>query len=210
MATIVGNIQSLGPSGWEGGGLQPWYYNPGAAFLNDKSYMPRPPKIPNKWDQLRNKPKPVKPARPVAGGATGGGGSATPTTPTVTSTIRPTNIYTPQMTQAAVNNAVAQNTPDFRFAMKANYTPGVSRSAGSMAAAMPSVTGDILGQRKSAAEIPLLDEIANQKHMMAGQVGRESESLAMANLLSRLNALKQRDALNNLGTSSNLLLSLLG
>ena len=109
--------------------------------------------------------------------------------------ITPQSIYTPQQTQWAVNQAVAENTPDLRSAMKQFDRPGVSRSAGTMAAAMPTVANAQLAQREAAAQIPLLDEIANQKHLLTGEVAREGQALDMAGLLNRLNATRGQQQL---------------
>lgn len=131
--------------------------------------------------------------------------------------ISPSPIYTPNMTQLAVNQAVADNTPDLRNAMKAFDRPGVSRSAGTVAAAMPTVAASQLAQREAAATIPMLDEIANQKHQLAGEVAREQQALEMGNLLNRLNQTRQQQQIGNaqnqlgqLGNGLSLLQSLLG
>lgn len=210
MATIISpGLQSTSWGG--GGGMLPWYYDPNA--WQQSTDFNRTGKTPGG----RRIPQPTLPSGGIgggtnplpslpSGGGTGGGGG----TPTVQTSITPTNIYTPQMTAQAVNQAVASNTPDMRFAMKQNTQPGVSRSAGTMAGAMPAFSKAALSQRQAAAEIPLLDEIANQKHMMAGQVARENEGLQLANLLSRLQSLRDRESLGNAGNLQNILLSMLG
>lgn len=206
-----------------GGGFQPWYYSPGAAFTGiNANWQGTKPKKPGYWDQMRQgtdnggmsqygKGKPsFGGGRPTGAGGGGGSGASPTGQATVQTTITPQSIYTPQMTQQAVNQATATNTPDMRWAMKQNMRPGTSRSAGSMAAAMPGFSGDILTGNKAQAEIPLLDEIANQKHLLGGQVAREDQALSLANLMSRLNSLNQRKALNSAGNAQNILLSMLG
>lgn len=135
----------------------------------------------------------------------------------VQTNITPQSIYTPQMTQWAVNQAVAENTPDLRSAMKQFDRPGVSRSAGTMAAALPTVASAQLAQREAASQIPLLDEIANQKHLLTGEVAREGQALEMGGMLNRLNATRQQQQLagrqndlNQLQQNGGLLQALLG
>lgn len=163
-------------------------------------------------------------AAPPVSGATPAAGTGTvpPAAPysnqsQVQTNITPQSIYTPEMTQWAVNQAVADNTPDLRNAMKQFDRPGVSRGSGTMAAAMPAVAASQLAQREAAANIPFLDNMANQKHMMSGEIARENQALEMGNLLNRLNSTRQQEYLggrqndlSQLAQNSSLLQSLFG
>lgn len=184
----------------------------------DKQYLP-----PATGYQQTAAP-PAGGAAPTAPGATTGAvpmPAAAPPLPgtqsQVQTNITPQSIYTPEMTQWAVNQAVADNTPDLRNAMKQFDRPGVSRSAGTMAAAMPAVAASQLAQREAAANIPFLDNMANQKHMMSGEIARENQALEMGNLLNRLNSTRQQqylggrqNDLSQLAQNSSLLQSLFG
>ncbi len=213
MATVLtGNMQSNYPGPTAPG--QPWYYDQNQSAFNFNNYAPRRPILGGPTTPVAQPaaPTPTTAPRPTLPRPTSPSGTTPAPTamPTVQTTITPTNLYTPQMTQAAVNQAIASNTPDSRFAQKANYTPGVSRSAGTLAAATPALTQGIWAQRQGAAEIPLLDEIANQKHMLAGQVGRENEAQSLASLMQRLNLLHQQESNNSASNYQSVLMSLLG
>lgn len=212
MPTVLNSFTDQWPGAIAPG--QPWNYSPGSSFLGinanwqgKKPLNQAPAPKPNGGMSSNGKPKPNFGG---GGGGTGGSGAPANGQANVQTTITPQSIYTPQMTQQATNQAVATNTPDMRMAMKQNTQPGISRSAGSMAAAMPGFSQSALTGNKAQAEIPLLDEIANQKHLMGGQVAREDQALSLANLMSRLNSLNQRQALNSAGNAQNILLSLLG
>lgn len=144
--------------------------------------------------------QPIAPVHTPAptGGSAGGTASPTPapTSPgqsTVTTSINPSPIYTPTMTQQAVNQAMAtaaQRANPY-FAQKQFDSPGMSRTAGSMAAAMPSIA-DALAQGHSAATaLPFADAAANAAHMLAGQSAQDQEGLGLAGINQSLSEMQQ-------------------
>jgi hypothetical protein len=155
----------------------------------------------------------AKPATPAAPGpqqpAPGNGPAAPGGPPTVQTSINPTPIYTPQMTNQAVNQAFATAMPDLNSVVKQFDRPGVSRSAGTMAAAMPQMAEGALTAMQAQAEIPLQDMMANQQHLMAGEVAREQQGLDLANLLARNQQIATRGQLGMQGQNMNLLLQAL-
>lgn len=114
--------------------------------------------------------------------------------PKVETTVTPQDVYTPAMTRQATNLGVAQaqSAANPRFAQKQFDRPGVSRSAGSMSAAMP----QIMGARSQAAQIPIqqgfTDAATNAQNRLQGETARESEGLGLGSLLARQNALSQQ------------------
>jgi hypothetical protein len=180
---------------------------------------PATPTPPPWWQQVINQPgihlaNPTEwgADQPPQQGATGGGGfnSNTGGTAQINPSINPQAIYSPEMTKHAVNQAVAANTPDLRSAMKMFDRPGLSRSAGTVSAAMPFVAEQALAGRQAASEIPLRDEIANQRHLLSGEVAREGEVQGLYDLLNRLNSLNQRNYLSDLNRNLSLADSLFG
>jgi len=111
--------------------------------------------------------------------------------------INPTAPYTQQMTNAAVNNAFAANTPDLNYAMKAFDRPGVSRSAGTAGAAIGSL-GQLAGnQMQAQAQIPFGDYFANQQSMLGGETAREGAALDQYGLMNQLTGANNQLALGN-------------
>lgn len=106
----------------------------------------------------------------------------------VQSSITPAPIYSPQMTQGAVNNAVAEQhrLGDFDYLQKMTDAPGRSRDAGTMYAAMRPMAQTDVAARRARAEIPLQDMFANTGNMMRGQLAQDREALGWGNLASRL------------------------
>jgi hypothetical protein len=147
---------------------------------------------------------PQGPAAPgTPGGAPGG-------PPTVQTSITPTPIYTPQMTNQAVNQSFATAMPDLNSVVKQFDRPGVSRSAGTLAAAMPQMAEGALTAMQAQAEIPLQDMMANQQHLLAGETAREQEGLDLANLLARQGQIQARGQLGLQGQNYNLINALAG
>lgn len=119
--------------------------------------------------------------------AMGAGTATQDATPTIQTSINPANIYSSDDTQHAINQSVAQGQmqADPYSALKQFDRPGVSRSAGSLARALPSMAQ---GQSQAAfapGQIGLADAGANAQNMLQGQVGREGEGLGLANILAR-------------------------
>jgi hypothetical protein len=94
-----------------------------------------------------------------------------------TSSVTPTGVYTPQMTQQAVNQyrAYGAQQADPRLQQKQFDSPGRSLDAGTMAAAMPGITQAQFGGMQQAAQTPLQDMLANQQQLLSGQVGQQNE-----------------------------------
>lgn len=109
-------------------------------------------------------------------------------TPQTSITVPPEGIYSPRQTQAATSQAIAAQHArgDLRQAMKQFDRPGISRSAGSVAAALPTVMQANTAAAQAATSIPLLDAIANAQHILGAQQARENEAIGMGGLGMRL------------------------
>lgn len=126
---------------------------------------------------------------------------------TVNTSITPQNIYSPQQTQEAVNQAVASSSMPLpwlqnRFAgagMNVNSPATISR------AMVPYGQGIAQGQIASA-QIPLQDITANAQHYSAGEQARENEGLDWARLMTSAQGMNQNARLNTLSS----LLGMLG
>lgn len=105
----------------------------------------------------------------------------------VTTPIQAGNLYDPQHTQWARNQLVADaNRNSLRFLQKPFDRPGVARSAGSIAAAMPG-----FGQSKMAAMLagiqqPFADDMANAQFNLSGQSAQFQDTLGQAGNLNQL------------------------
>lgn len=121
----------------------------------------------------------------------------------IQTSITPEAVYSPWMTQAAVNTAVARQhqLSDPRQLMKRTDRPGSSRGAGALLAAIPGMAEGDLGERRARAEIPLEDFFANAGNILRGQTGRDREALGYANLGARLlgNEIDTQNAAAGLG-----------
>lgn len=108
-----------------------------------------------------------------------------PGTGQIQTSITPRNVFSDHLTRAASNQAQAdaQVLADPRTAMKQFDRPGVSRSAASLYRSMPSIVAALQQGAESSAGIPLADYATNQQNMMAGEVARNQEFQALANLL---------------------------
>lgn len=114
-------------------------------------------------------------------------------------------VYSPQQTQMAVNQAVSDARVSPYSAMKQYDRPGVSRSKSNQYRAAPTIAaGFSLGQQQ-AAGIPLADEIANQQNHMAGQLAQHQEYTGLAGLLLKQLALQQYAGQSQLGNIGSLL-----
>lgn len=115
------------------------------------------------------------------------------TTPNIQTTITPQNVFTPQQTTSAVNQAIAQAQMQAnpRLLMKQLDRPGVSRSAGQLAAIAPQAQ-DIMSQAALAAQqIPFSDAATNAQNMLRGETARDQEGLGLAQILAQMNAANQ-------------------
>lgn len=112
-----------------------------------------------------------------------------PAGPHYNATIAPQNIYTPQHTAVAQNQALASaaQQADPRWNMKQFSGLGRSQDAGTAAAAMPGIAQALSQGNAMAGAYQIGDTLANQQNLLAGQIGRESEGTALGNLLQRLN-----------------------
>ncbi len=110
--------------------------------------------------------------------------NAAPTGPTMPGSFNPAPVYTPRMTGAGTNLAVAEQhqAGNLPHLMKAFDRPGVSRDAGQMSAAMPQVAQHNIQAAKARAGIPLDDLFANQQNLLRGQLGGERERLGYLGL----------------------------
>lgn len=122
------------------------------------------------------------------------------------------DIYSPRQTRAATNQAIAAQhaQADLRQAMKQFDRPGISRSAGSAAAALPTVVQANMGAAQAAVGIPLLDAIANAQHVLGAQTARENEAIGWGNLGMRLREGATRYDAQNQAAMLQPLLTILG
>lgn len=130
----------------------------------------------------------------------------------INTSITPQNIYTPQQTTAATNQAVAaqhaQGDPYAQF--KRFDRPGVSRGAQTGAMALPGIMAGKLGAANAAAMLPFEDAQANAQHVLSGQLAREGEALDWGNLLARLEETQSRLRTSGIQPGLSLLNALLG
>lgn len=103
----------------------------------------------------------------------------------INTSIQPRNIFTPQMTATATNQAVADSLQQasMPYALKQTDRPGVSRSASSVYRALPKVAQAHSDAAMQSAGIPLADEAANQQNMLRGQIAQGQEFNQLARLL---------------------------
>lgn len=129
----------------------------------------------------------------------------------VTGTIQPMSLFTPQMTNQAANLAQA----DYERAASPNYLlkqfdrPGVSRSAGSMSAAIP-LMAQLRGQGAlEAANVRAGDEQANRQSMLQGQQAQNAEGMGLFQLLSLIQNQGRANEFNSFQNGLGLLRGLL-
>ncbi len=118
-----------------------------------------------------------------AAGGMGGAGSM----PNVQTSINPSGVFNQNQTQQSINQtrALAQQHADPRSAMKQFDRPGVSRSAGTMQAAMPQIVQGRAQAAMAPATIGLQDAQTNAQQLLQGQTARENEGLSLAGLLGQ-------------------------
>lgn len=150
----------------------------------------------------------------TAGGTTPGTGTTTPTTPgtsTVTTSITPEPIYNPNQTQIAINQlrARAAQSAAMPYALKPYDRPGVSRSAGNYAAAMPKLSEAYNTMNAAGSTVSFADALANAQHVLAGQQARDQEGLGLAGTNASLAALQQQYQQQGSSNAMQFVLSLL-
>lgn len=153
------------------------------------------------------------PGQPGGGSGTGTGlGTNYGAGGQINTSITPQNIYSPQQTTAATNQAVAaqhaQGDPYAQF--KRFDRPGVSRGAQTGALALPGIMAGKLGAANAAAMLPFEDAQANAQHILSGQLAREGEAIDWGNLLARLEETQSRLRTSGIQPGLSLLNALLG
>ena len=126
--------------------------------------------------------------------------------------IQPKPIYSPQLTQQAMSRIGATNRQqgNLLYNMKQFDRPGVSRSAGTMAAALPGAVGGQVAADSGMANQFLDDRVANEQNMLMGQIARDREGLGLGNLFARMREGDHRQYMSNLNNTSGLLARMLG
>lgn len=106
----------------------------------------------------------------------------------INTSIQPQPIYEPWMTTHAVSQLQADQLrgADPFYAQKAFDRPGVSRSAGTLAAAMPEIAQRRAAVRQIGAGVPMNDALANAGNVIGGQIEREQEALGYGSLYARM------------------------
>lgn len=146
------------------------------------------------------------PGIPVAGASSS---SAPANTNQIYIPYQASNVYTPEMTAHAVNQAAAQYAPDARFSQKQFMGHGQSMSAGTLAGAMPEIGQQNANALAQQAQIPLADYSANQQNLLQGQAlqGQYGNQIqALLNALTGLNNQYDLNVQNNqLGVTGSLI-----
>lgn len=107
------------------------------------------------------------------------------TTATVSSTPRTMQIYSPAQTAAATAQAVsgANQMASADVAMKPMERPGVSRGAGTMAAALPQIAAAQAAAARARTEIPMQHRLANTNFQAQQQFAQGQEAMSLYDLL---------------------------
>lgn len=116
------------------------------------------------------------------------------TTPHVQTQITPGQVYSPQLTQASVNQAqnMAQAAANASFLKKGLDGRGIRRSQGSMTAILPQMAAHSAAGQRAAVDIPFQDAADNAAHRLRGEAGRDAEALAYATGAARMNDTQQQ------------------
>ena len=124
---------------------------------------------------------------PGTGSAPASAGTAGPSF-NITPSITPSDIYSPQKTRESQNDAWAQaNQTTMPWLLDQMRRPGISsRSPSMLAGALPQFAQAQLGGRQQMAGIGLQDAMANAQQRLAGETGREEESMAIADMMRRI------------------------
>lgn len=109
--------------------------------------------------------------------------------------INPQNIYSPQQTNQATNQAMATaqqgaNLPWLQGQMR---RPGMSvNSPATQSRALVPYSQALAQGEEARYAVPMEDMIANAQHMLSGQTAREDEALGWGRLQSLMNTAQQR------------------
>ena len=126
---------------------------------------------------------------------------------------QPQSVYTPEQTQYAVNQAVAdaRSQANPRWQEKQFQTAGRSTDAGTLSAAAPQIGSQLENANAAMGMLPLQDYITNQNNLLGGQINQDNESLGQSQLLGNMALNNQGNALGWLSTFTGPLMgSLLG
>lgn len=161
------------------------------------------------WDPLKGKYLAAGEAPGTGAGGTGGTGG-TGGLGSITTSITPKSVYTPLMTQLAVNQAVSDSRLTPTSVAKQFMRPGVSASQSTKYRSAPALAAGFSMGAQQAAGIPLADNIANEQNLMAGQLAKHQEWTGLAQLLLKQLGLQQTVDQSQLGNLSQLLAMLGG
>lgn len=129
-----------------------------------------------------NQPSPAPAVSQPSSGSVGGSMAS------VSSTPRRDYVFTGDQTGSQVASAMAtahqQADPDWQ--MKQFIRPGMSRSAGTLAKALPSITQARTAATAAAYGLPLLDHAQNLQMALDAQYQQGQEALSLFNLARRL------------------------
>lgn len=117
---------------------------------------------------------------PAVGDGAGGVGGGSPNL--VNTSIQPSGVFSPDQTQIATNQAVADSIIPLDFAMKPFIRPGASRSNSTVGAALPAFSAGLLSAANAQAQIPLFDRLTNLNQRRLGEVAREEEFFGLAGI----------------------------
>lgn len=121
-----------------------------------------------------------------------GGGS-------IQTSITPQNIYSPQQTNEAVNQAIASSSMPLPWLQNRFVGAGMNvNSPATISRAMVPYGQGLAQGQIASAQIPLQDITANAQHYSAGEQARENEGLDWARLLTSAQGINQNARLNTL------------
>jgi len=133
---------------------------------------------------------------------------AAPTYGNITASIQPQqNVFSPQMTNMAANQAQAEadryaSLPEI---LKQFDRPGVSRGPGTISMALPQMAAVRSQGAESAAGIRAGDQLANRQQQLAGQQAQDAEGLGLAGMLRRLWGIDQSNQMNDFNLATGML-----
>lgn len=138
------------------------------------------------------------------------GGNTTGTTQgnsNIQTSINPSNIYSPQQTQEAANQARAGQSVPLPWLQGRFAGNGMSvNSPGVVTQSLPAYAQGLTGGMTAQAQIPFQDTRADAQHYLAGQQGRENEAQGWARMLSSADSTNRNFQMNTLQS----ILSMLG
>lgn len=125
----------------------------------------------------------------------------------IQTSINPSNIYSPQQTQEAANQARAGQAVPLPWLQGRFAGNGMSvNSPGVVTQSLPAYAQGLTGGMTAQAQIPFQDTRADAQHYLAGQQGRENEAQGWARMLSSADSTNRNFQMNTLQS----ILSLLG